>query len=337
MEAYKDDWLYSGSASERLWNKSAIGKKINNNQLLLSASEVIFCHNHRHLDWPNENWFEEEISKNPNLINESIVVEALRVPGNKLMLTKFIENNSKFLHHNDTWGVRWNSSNHPRKDLPEAEVRWFHSSEMIDRENLLSWAIAVSQQGHKAEVLIVDNEQAVVTYNITVEEPRGELLPPTYQILETISKYKKTIIDNDKIFVHYGSNWPCEQIGIDYDNGRIIDKITNELFTVLEEDYSRDTSVLYDLLMRGLHPRPGFKYGTLWRCYEQKIGTDHAPWLVVNPSNKIMNWESACLASRLASGVNKIWLQPLKHEEKWKYLGIVRPAANSRWTNPIKK
>ena len=116
MEAYKDDWLYSGSASERLWNKSAIGKKINNNQLLLSASEVIFCHNHRHLDWPSENWFEEEISKNPNLINESIVVEALRVPGNKLMLTKFIENNSKFLQHNDTWGVRWNSSNHPRKD-----------------------------------------------------------------------------------------------------------------------------------------------------------------------------------------------------------------------------
>jgi hypothetical protein len=39
----------------------------------------------------------------------------------------------------------------------------------------------------------------------------------------------------------------------------------------------------------------------------------------------------------LASGVNKIWLQPLKINEEWIYLGIIRPPANSRWTNPNKK
>ena len=77
MESHNDGWIYSGSAMERLWNKSAIGKKINNNQLLLSSSEVIFCHNHRHLDWPSEEWLGEEIDKNPNLINESIIIEAL--------------------------------------------------------------------------------------------------------------------------------------------------------------------------------------------------------------------------------------------------------------------
>jgi len=337
MEPYGDDWLYSGSASERLWNKSAIGKKITNNQLILSAAEVIFCHNHRHLNWPYENWLKEEISKNSNLINESIIIEALRVPGNKLMLAKFIENKSKTSHHKDTWGVRWNSSNHPRKDIPESEVRWFHSSDLIDCKNLLLWAIKVSQEGRKAEVLIVDNEQAVVTYNLTVEEPKGELLPPSNQILETISKYRKTIIDNGKIFFHYENVWPCEQIGIDYDDGRIVDEISYELIKEKEENFSLPTSVFYDLLTRGLHPRPGFKYGTLWRCYEQKIGTNHAPWLVVNPSNKPINWETACLASRLASGVNKIWLQPLRISNEWKYLGIVRPPANSRWTNPIKK
>ena len=64
MEPYNDGWLYSGSARDRLWNKSAIGKKINNNQLLLSSSEVIFCHNHRHIDWPNNEWFAKEIIKN---------------------------------------------------------------------------------------------------------------------------------------------------------------------------------------------------------------------------------------------------------------------------------
>ena len=89
MEPYNDGWLYSGSACERLANKSAIGRKIGE-KLLLSSAEVIFCHNHRHLDWPYDNWFEEEIIKNPNLINESIIIEALGVPGNKLKLIQIV-------------------------------------------------------------------------------------------------------------------------------------------------------------------------------------------------------------------------------------------------------
>jgi|TARA_B110000495_G_C23019709_1_gene604722 hypothetical protein len=337
MESYKDGWLYSGSASERLWNKSAIGKKITNNQLLLTSSEVIFCHNHRHLDWPYENWFEEEILKNPNLINESIIVEALRVPGNKLMLTKLLEEDGLDSCDKDTWGLRWNSSNHPRNDKPEAEIRWFHSSDYIDREKLLSWAINVNQRGRQAEVLIVDNEQAVVTYKITAEYPKGELLPPSQDLLDRIASFKRTRINNKQTFVHYEGEWPCEQIGIDYDKGRIIDDISEKLILGNKENLPPEVSVFSDLLVRGLHPRPGFKYGTLWRCYDQKIGTDHAPWLIVNPSNPPINWENACLASRLASGVNKIWLQPLKVNGIWNYLGIVRPPANSRWTNPIKK
>ena len=68
MEPYEDCWIYSGSAKERLWNKSAIGRRINNNDLLLSPAEVIFCCNHRHLDWPSENWLEKESEKNPDFI-----------------------------------------------------------------------------------------------------------------------------------------------------------------------------------------------------------------------------------------------------------------------------
>ena len=71
MEPYNDGWLYSGSARDRLWNKSAIGKKINN-KLLLTSSEVIFCHNHRHIDWPNNEWFADEIIKNPDSFIEKI-------------------------------------------------------------------------------------------------------------------------------------------------------------------------------------------------------------------------------------------------------------------------
>jgi hypothetical protein len=321
---------------ERLWNKSAIGKKINNNQLLLSSSEVIFCHNHRHLDWPSEEWLGEEIDKNPNLINESIIIEALRVPGNKVMLAKFFEEKEGKCNL-ETWALRWNSNNHPRKDEPESEVKWFHSSDVIERKKLLMWAEDVIHRGRLAEVLIVDNEQAVVTYNITSENPLGNLLPPSQNILDEIINFKRISIDNGQIFIEYDNEWPCDQIGINYDQGRIIDKISEDLISLNRELWTPEVSVFSDLLARGLHPRPGFKYGTLWRCYDKKIGMDHAPWLIVNPSNQSIDWENACLASRLASGVNKIWLQPVKINEKWNYLGIVRPPANSRWTNPTKK
>ena len=83
--------------------------------------------------------------------------------------------------------------------------------------------------------------------------------------------------------------------------------------------------------------RPGFKYGSKWRCYEKRIGEDHAPYLVVLPDEAPKNWAGACLASRLASGVNKIWLYPVNNEGSWNYLAITRPPADSRWTNPSKR
>tara|TARA_Y100000741_G_scaffold364525_1_gene355840 strand:+ start:2627 stop:3637 length:1011 start_codon:yes stop_codon:yes gene_type:complete len=336
MEPYNDCWIYSGSAKERLWDKSAIGQKINGNDLLLCSSEVIFCHDHRHLDWPNEDWLKEESGKNPNLINEAIILEALRVPGNKVMLTKNLEGKQDFVFNQKTWGLRWSSNHHPREDLPESEIRWFHSSEYIEMNELLSWAIDAKSRKRIAEVLIVDNEQAVVTYNITSENPVGELLPPNDADRLFVSKLKKIKIEKGNLYFGY-KKWPSEQLGIDYQDGRIIDEVTEEYILKNEKEFSEVTEVFSDLLKRGLHPRPGFKYGTEWRCYDKKIGNDHAPWLVVNPSNKMMTWESACLASRLAAGVNKTWLQPLNIDNVWKYLGIIRPPTKSRWTNPIKK
>jgi hypothetical protein len=183
---------------------------------------------------------------------------------------------------------------------------------------------------------VVDNEQAVVTYNVKSENPFGELSPPNSDEINRILKYDKIEINGGYLYFGY-EKWPLEQLGIDYQDGRIIDQITEEYITTDANDFSDITDVFSDLLERGLHPRTGFKYGTEWRCYDKKIGIDHAPWLVVSPSDKKMNWESACLASRLASGVNKIWLQPLKINDVWEYLGIIRPPAKSRWTNPIKK
>ncbi|DAC37124.1 MAG TPA: hypothetical protein D7H75_04175, partial [Candidatus Poseidoniales archaeon] len=61
-------------------------------------------------------------------------------------------------------------------------------------------------------------------------------------------------------------DWPDERIGIPHPNGRIIDSICAQMLYADEEDNTIGSSILYDLLSRGLHPRPGFKYGTRWRC-----------------------------------------------------------------------
>jgi len=336
MIPHNDKWIYSGSAKERLWEKSAIGQKINGNDLLLSPSEVIFCHDHRHIEWPSNNWLEEETEKTPNLINEAIILEALRVPGNKIVLTGNMNIGNDWVYNTNTWGLRWNSDQHPRDGEPISEVRWFHSSDLIEMNELLSWTVDVKSRNRIPEILIVDNEQAVVTYNISSENPKGELMPPTIEDKLLISKFKRIDIENGSLYYGY-KNWPSEQLGINYQNGRIIDDVTKEYLSKDKVEFSDVTEVYSDLLERGLHPRPGFKYGTEWRCYDKKIGSDHAPWLIVSPSNKTMTWETACLASRLASGVNKIWLQPLKINGFWEYLGIIRPPTMARWTNPIKK
>ena len=117
---------------------------------------------------PYENWLNEEIKKN-QLINEAIVLEALRVPGNKVVLTENFAGKEELVHNKSTWGLRWSSNFHPREKFAESEIRWFHSSDYIDMEELFSWTVDVMGRNRLAEVLIVDNEQAVVTYNITSE------------------------------------------------------------------------------------------------------------------------------------------------------------------------
>ena len=130
-------------------------------------------------------------------------------------------------------------------------------------------------------------------------------------------------------------NWEIEQLGIPTEEGIFLDTIASEIVDG-KSPLSQGALILLDLLDRGLVIRPGFKYGSKWRCYEKRIGDDHAPYLVVLPDEAPKNWAGACLASRLASGVNKIWLHPVNNEGSWNYLAITRPPADSRWTNPRK-
>ena len=80
-------WLLSGPAAQRLYDKSAIGKPTQRNELLLQASEMLFCARHRHLEL-KDGWLENELIKNVEILHETAAMEALRVPGEKIVLSK---------------------------------------------------------------------------------------------------------------------------------------------------------------------------------------------------------------------------------------------------------
>ncbi len=340
MQPVEGGWKYLGQSVSRLWDKSAIGHPDGEGGLILSDSEVIFCHEHRNLPWPSSNWLHRCVATNPNVLFEAAVMEALRVPGNKIV-TQCSMSPLDLDFSEGTWGLRWPSNYHPSKEEAEAEIRWFHSTEGLDVDNLFRWCVSVKGRGRLAEVLIVDDEHSVVTYRLHPSDPTGSIPHPTIEEISSISSSHSVELSNGGAYFAGFGDWACEVIGIPLHGGRQLGPYEIELVS-LEKDgactsFSVGASILRDLWERGLHPRPGFKYGTKWRCYEAPLGEGHAPWLVIDPAEAPKDWGGACLASRLASGVNKRWLYPITIDGVWKFLEVARPPSDSRWANPTRK
>ena len=58
-------------------------------------------------------WVNERLMNDPALIQEYAILEALRVPGNKVVLQ---HNFSKLgIDDSNSWGIRWASDKHPSK------------------------------------------------------------------------------------------------------------------------------------------------------------------------------------------------------------------------------
>ena len=336
VERHAEGWLYSGKAADRFWSKSAIGRPMGEKVLLLADAEVIFCNQHRHLDLPHEDWFADSLSESSDLLDESIVIEALRVPGNKVVMSINLKH-FDIEHSKLTWAARWSSDKHPRGDPPISEIRWFHASTELDVQDLYEWSVGVHSRERIAEVIIVDDESSVVTYRVSSTEPSGDLGRLHNRDIGQIRERVFKPLANGGVMILNVDSWPDERIGIPYPDGRIIDSICANMIYADEDEETMGSSILSDLLNRGLHPRPGFKYGTRWRCYDKPLGKEHAPWLVVHPAEAPSDWEGACLASRLAAGVGKTWLHPLLENGEWRYLSISRPPADSRWTNPNRR
>ena len=84
-------WIYEGPAADRLWQKSAIGGPVGQGKLELSPVETLFVHYHRHLELPTNDWLKNSLIENSLLLQEYSILEALRVPGNKVVLSKILD------------------------------------------------------------------------------------------------------------------------------------------------------------------------------------------------------------------------------------------------------
>ena len=332
MADHSGTWVYEGSAAERLWQKSAIGRPNGEGKLELSPAETLFVHYHRHIDLPTNDWMNNALNQNPMLLQEYSILEALRVPGNKIVLSQNMGLFSQQIHPK-SWAARWTSNTHPRNSKAISEIRWFHESDKLDAIELHQWTIDVSNSGRTPEVLVVDEELSVVTYQLSSQNPRGSF--QDQEAIESLTNLSGGITSADGL-LYPSDDWKIQQLGVPTSGGIHLDSITCEIIQGLNP-LSEGAMILSDLLNRGLVIRPGFKYGTRWRCYDKPLGEDHAPFLVVLPEDAPRDWAGACLASRLASGVNKIWLHPVNNGDSWSYLAITRPPADSRWSNPSKR
>ena len=359
MERVEGGWIYDGPAADRLWHKSAIGRPVAGGGLVLAACELIFCRDHRHVEFPDEDWLQRVTSENSQVVPEGAIMEALRVPGNKVVLKGNL-GSMGLEHSKETWALRWESDKHPRDDPPAAEIRWFTSEEVFDGNGLYEWTKEVGNRGRVAESIVIDEELSVVTYHLTIANPSGELEPPSNEELEKISRYDYVQTLTGGAFYADAHDWPSDSIGVSVHGGRQLDWVERELVHVLADpsaDFQNDSfstgsrnpdlgmtitaNLLKELWDRGLNTRPGFKFGTTWRCYTGSVGEGHAPWLINDPEDiekAVGVWAKACLTSRLASGVNKHWVCPIDvGTGDWRFLEISRPPADSRWSNPSKR
>ncbi len=290
----------------------------------MNTVELLFCVNHRNIVFPIGNLIIEELEENQNFLVQYVAMEAVRIPGNKVVLN-IDQWSADYDFEENSWAMRWPSNLHPRESDPVSELQIFNSNDPIIPEELYSWCEGVEHKGLIPEIIVVDEEGSAVTYRISIEDPRGEL-----------GKYSGIDIDTGSLYEISSGGYFIPSLDIEesrVSEGLLGGGITDSAFrSLIEGDEDTRAVVLLDLLNRGLNPKSGFKYGTKWRCYEGNVGESHAPWLVADPENIPSDWNEACLASRLASGVNKTWLMPIFTRGHIDYMSISRPPTDSRWS-----
>ncbi len=345
-----EEWVVLGTTANRLWERGCFGRPIRDG-VQLTIAEVLCAHRLRGLPLPHEQWLSEALRECPDILFESEILDALRFPGEKVVLAENLSAVNAVLLDSRSWALRWSRNVMPKEALPLSEIRWVKSSDTIDWDELAEWTANVESGGRIPELLIIDEEHSVVTYRSRFHHPNGPLLNPFREldneqrriIAHAWAESRET---SEGIWLDIDSTiWPISGIGIRMEDGiwlteiegRIVSRIINPTMIPPSGEVGQMFELLSDLLSRGVAVRSGFKYGTRWRAYAGAVGEGHAPWLIVPLREAPTNWGEICLSARLAANVNKSWLCASATDGKdWRYLAIERPPSDSRWTNPVK-
>ena len=327
-------WKISPPLATRLFEKSALGHRNDDGSITLTASEVLFCHWHRHVPLPSEHWLEEELQKNPRLIYEAIIMDSGRNGGE--MIVPSIHRPQ--IKHHLAWGVRWHRDRNHLKEMPQASISIAATHDELDWDELLDWCVKAQQMNVDAELFVIDEELDVTMYKLMLIEPKGDRM--TWDDLNQNQKGEFMESWSNRTNTDYGSYvrheqpWVWNQIGIEHMSGRVLRQEENTYIQQMineEEESTSDSRIMHDLLARGLLLRPGFKYGCRWRGYDGDLNESHAPWLIQPRAEAATTWQGVCLSVRLAEGVHKQWVCGIESNGKWNYLRIQRwlPGKNS--------
>ena len=152
MERNHGLWHFNEKSADRLWHKSAIGKPAEGGGIYMNTAELLFCINHRNIDSPKGRLVIEELEENPNFLVQYAAMEAVRIPGNKVVLN-IDQWSSIYDFEKNSWAMRWPSNLHPRDDEPISELQIFNSNDVIVPEELYSWCREVEQKGLIPEII----------------------------------------------------------------------------------------------------------------------------------------------------------------------------------------
>ena len=74
-------WYIPPPLASRLHQKSAIGRTETEGGIYLTSEEILFCHWHRHVPLPSEDWFAQSVESDPDLVARAVAFDVARSGG----------------------------------------------------------------------------------------------------------------------------------------------------------------------------------------------------------------------------------------------------------------
>ena len=221
-----EGWRIDPPISSRLWQKSALGRTIENGSIILTSSEALYCHWHRNIALPDDDFVEKMLKQDERALHEAVAIETVRA-GGEILVINHPENQSSDSIHDNTWGMRWERTAHPSSKPPVAQVRWFISTDSLDMTELRDWVSDVENSGQRAEVVVVDPEYDTTVYLLSMPDLQGTLTPPSEFSDETWKAIKEVFaessISKEGRFIH-SKNWPFDNVGVSQSGGVSLDR-----------------------------------------------------------------------------------------------------------------